>query len=163
MTLDLDLRLPAGTGAPADARRSLAPLRTTVPDPIRERAELLMSEVVTNSVRHAALGPGDTIDVHVHGSPSMVRVDVVDPGPGFDPSGREPTLGGGWGIWLLDRLATRWGVECDGATRVWFELRPAVSVDPGPGSDGSSNTEPEEVLHGREDGQGQGSRQGGRR
>jgi hypothetical protein len=163
VTLDLDLRLIPGDRAPSDARRALASLRDTVPDRVIERAELLMSEVVTNSVRHAALEPEDTIDVYVHGSPSMVRVDVVDPGPGFDPSGGEPTLDGGWGIWLVDRLATRWGVECDGVTRVWFELRPAVSIDTGSGSDGSSNAEPEEVLDGREDGQGQGSRQGSRR
>ena len=163
MTLELDLRLLAGTGAPSDARRSLAPLRSTVPDPLLDRAELLTSEVVTNSVRHAALGPEDTIEVRVQGSPTLLRVDVVDPGPGFDPRGREPTSAGGWGLWLLDRLATRWGVERDGATRVWFELRPAVSVDREPGSDWSSNTQPEEVLDGREDGQGQGPRQGSRR
>ena len=163
MIRELDLRLLADTGAPSDARRSLAPLRSTVPDPVLERAELLMSEVVTNSVRHAHLGPRDTIEVHVHGSPSLIRVDVVDPGPGFEPFGHEPTSRGGWGLWLLDRLATRWGVEQDGVTRVWFELRPAVSVDHEPGSEASSNTQPEEVLDGREDGQGQGPRQGGRR
>jgi Histidine kinase-like ATPase domain len=163
VSFELDLRLLPGAHAPSDARRSLAPLRATVPDPVRERAELLLSEVVTNSVRHAALGPGDTIEVHVRGSPSLIQVDVIDPGPGFESLGREPDLGGGWGVWLLDRLATRWGVERDGATRVWFELRPAVSVVHGPGSDGTSNAEPEEVRDGREDGQGQGSRQGSRR
>jgi hypothetical protein len=163
VSFELDLRLLPGPRAPSHARRSLAPLRAAVPDPVGERAELLLSEVVTNSVRHAALGPEDTIGVHVHGSPSLIRVDVIDPGPGFDSLGGEPDLGGGWGVWLLDRLATRWGVERDGATRVWFELRPAVSVDHGPGSDGLYNPEPEEVRDGREDGQGQGPRQGNRR
>jgi uncharacterized protein YjbJ (UPF0337 family) len=100
-----------------------------------ERAELLVSEVVSNSVRHAGLDPDDRIEVQMQGSPSMLRVDVIDPGSGFEPATRRPGLHGGWGVWLLDRLATRWGVERNGHTRVWFEIRPAVSVQPGPGSD----------------------------
>jgi anti-sigma regulatory factor (Ser/Thr protein kinase) len=104
-----------------------------------ERAELLVSEVVTNSVRHADLDPEDRIDVHMHCSPSMLRVDVTDPGPGFDPVGMRPRPGGGWGLWLMDQLATRWGVERDGNTHVWFEIRTAVSVEPGPGSEGTTD------------------------
>ena len=147
----MDLRLDPGARAPSRARRSLASFRSTVPEPLVERAELLVSEVVTNAVRHADLDPDDRIEVHVHGSPSTLRVDVIDPGPGFDPVGRRPRLSGGWGMWLLDRLATRWGVERDGNTRVWFEVRSAVSVEPRPGSDGTTDHHRGGAPHGGED------------
>ena len=51
-----------------------------------EDLRLLTSEVVTNSVRHAGLAPGDTIGVAVDVSERRVRVEVADDGPGFDPS-----------------------------------------------------------------------------
>lgn len=136
MAREVDLRLDPGARAPSQARRSLASFRSSVPEPLVDRAELLVSELVTNSVRHAGLDPGDRIEVHMQGSPSLLRVDVTDPGPGFEPTALRPRRpGGGWGMWLLDRLATRWGVERDGNTHVWFEIRPAVSVDVGPGSE----------------------------
>ena len=91
-------------------------------------AVLLVSEIVSNSVRHARLDASDAIQVRVRGSNSLLHVDVVDPGPGFDPD-RLPTSrpNGGWGLRLLDRLASRWGVERNDVTRVWFELAPPVS------------------------------------
>ena len=33
----------------------------------------------------------------------------------------EPSLEGGWGLYLLDRVARRWGVH-EGSTHVWFEI-----------------------------------------
>lgn len=65
----------------------------------------------------------------------MLHVDVVDPGPGFDP-GHLPTSrrNGGWGLRLLDRLADRWGVERNDVTRVWFELASPVSPSSSPGT-----------------------------
>jgi anti-sigma regulatory factor (Ser/Thr protein kinase) len=91
-------------------------------------AALLVSEIVSNSVRHAGLDAADAIEVRIRGSRSMLHVDVIDPGPGFEPEGARPREDdGGWGLWLLDRLATRWGVERGGATRVWFDLARPVS------------------------------------
>jgi anti-sigma regulatory factor (Ser/Thr protein kinase) len=56
-------------------------------------------------------------DDHVH-------VDVVDRGPGFDPKTASfpDSPESGWGLRLLDRLATRWGVRRNHDTVVWFEL-----------------------------------------
>lgn len=105
-------------------------LRVRLDDPVVDDAELLVSEIVSNSVRHAGLDTTDAIEVRIRGSRSMLHVDVIDPGPGFEPR-RTPTREAdrGWGLWLLDRLATRWGVERRGATRVWFDLAPRVSGD----------------------------------
>lgn len=90
-----------------------------------ERAELLVSEVVTNSVRHASFGPDECIRVVVHGGRKSARIEVEDPGPGFDPRPTRPAsrLETGWGIYLVDRIARRWGVDRGGGrARVWFEL-----------------------------------------
>ncbi len=137
MPLDLDVRLAPGARAPQQARRSLEPLRASLDDSLVDEAVLLVSEVVTNAVRHAGLDRTDVIEVRIRGSSSRLRVDVVDPGSGFDPARLRPADGhGGWGLWLLDRLAPRWGVERNDVTRVWFELGPAVSPVTGRGMGG---------------------------
>jgi hypothetical protein len=56
-------------------------------------------------------------------------VEVVDPGPPFDRP-RSPerfeTAQSGWGLFLLDRLASDWGVESEmDGKAVWFELAAA--------------------------------------
>jgi anti-sigma regulatory factor (Ser/Thr protein kinase) len=82
---------------------------------------------VTNSVRHGGSGEGDWIGFEVALSPSALRVEVSDKGPGFDPAPERPTPDevAGRGLFLVDALADRWG-SADGGTRVWFEVdRPA--------------------------------------
>ncbi len=87
-------------------------------------ARLLLSEVVTNAVRHGASGPGSTVGVRLVRRPGSLRVEVSDPGAGFDPSPRASghALGSGWGLHFVSEVAERWGVETDGGTRVWFEV-----------------------------------------
>jgi len=84
---------------------------------------LLLSELVTNSVRHGGK-QHRSIKLLVSITSFGVRVDVVDSGQGFDsnPKEIEPHDDGGWGLFLLDELADRWGVSQDGKTTVWFEL-----------------------------------------
>jgi len=86
-------------------------------------AELLTSEVVSNAVRHARLDPSQEIVVRIVAD-GFVRVEVADPGPPFDVDLREPsTDSSGWGLLLLDMIATSWGVELEGSgKRVWFEV-----------------------------------------
>jgi anti-sigma regulatory factor (Ser/Thr protein kinase) len=133
--LDIDIRLRSDAHSPARARRSLEALRPSLDDVLVDDAVLLVSEIVSNCVRHASLDESDAIEVRVRGSNSMLHVDVVDPGPGFDPEDfRSPRPHGGWGLRLLDRLATRWGVERNDVTRVWFELTSPVSQASSPGT-----------------------------
>jgi anti-sigma regulatory factor (Ser/Thr protein kinase) len=126
--LDLGFRLPPDARSPAEARRALEALRVSLDESVVDNAALLVSEVVSNSVRHAGLGAADAIEVRVRGSRAMLHVDVIDPGPGFEPRVRPRQEDGGWGLWLLDHLATRWGVELGDTTRVWFDLVPPVSA-----------------------------------
>lgn len=121
-------RLPPDARSPGQARRTLEGLRVSLDDPVVDNAALLVSEVVSNSVRHAGLGAADAIEVRVRGSRAMLHVDVIDPGPGFEPQVQPREDDGGWGLWLLNQLATRWGVEHADTTRVWFDLAPPVSA-----------------------------------
>jgi anti-sigma regulatory factor (Ser/Thr protein kinase) len=90
----------------------------------RDDLELLVTELLTNSVRHAGLGDDEAIRLRVAARPPELRVEVSDRGPGFEPSVVEPPSGapGGRGLLLVDRLSRRWGVARDECTRVWFDL-----------------------------------------
>jgi anti-sigma regulatory factor (Ser/Thr protein kinase) len=122
-TFDVELRVAPVPRAPEAARRSVETLRAEIDDRTVDDAVLLVSELVTNSIRHAGLDRDETIRVHVHRDESALRVEVTDPGGGFDPTEvPAPRPEGGWGLRLLDRIADRWGVSADDATRVWFEL-----------------------------------------
>jgi anti-sigma regulatory factor (Ser/Thr protein kinase) len=83
---------------------------------------LLTSEIVGNAVRHAGpLSPAEKIVFHAHMSEDHVRVEVADHGPGFDPEIRHDTSG--FGLRLVDKLASRWGVDRTArGCRVWFEV-----------------------------------------
>ena len=85
-----------------------------------------MTELVTNAVGHAKIGPEQSLRVELRFSPQRVRVEVLDAGTGFTRTGA-PSRGdefGGWGLFLVDQIADRWGVRRTASgTRVWFEVR----------------------------------------
>ncbi len=118
----ITLRLRGGPEAAARARRGLSKLRADIDPPLMETLRLLVTELVSNSVRHAR---SDTVVLKVLVGRSAVLTEVTDEGPGFDPAhaGEPGTDDSGWGLFLVERLAHRWGVKQeDDATKVWFEL-----------------------------------------
>jgi anti-sigma regulatory factor (Ser/Thr protein kinase) len=118
-------RLPAVARSVGAARHWLAeqPLEGVS----RRNAQLVLSELVTNSIVHAGLDPDrDEIEIRLHHTPTGVRVEVLDHGRGFadediDMPRRGPQIGGN-GLAIVARLADRWGVDRAGGTRVWFEM-----------------------------------------
>jgi integral membrane sensor domain MASE1 len=120
----ISVELVPGPGCPAHGRAALSPLVGALAVQDYSDLRLLVSELVTNSVRHARLGPGDRIRLQVEISDRVLRVEVSDPGEGFvanipEPGARGP---GGWGLFLTERLADRWGIDRDGEwTTVWLE------------------------------------------
>ncbi|MDP9341919.1 MAG: ATP-binding protein [Actinomycetota bacterium] len=120
----IEVHLRSTTDSPAEARDALRGLSRELPQPLVEDIRLLVSELVTNSVRHAGLGPEATIRLRADILPDRVRVEVTDPGPGFEPGQESPNIyqDSGWGLYLVGQVATRWGVELDEATKVWFEI-----------------------------------------
>src|SRR5205085_1527936 len=130
------LRLPASPVAASVARHAVAGLAPFLDRTVAENAELLVSELVTNSVRHAGLPPDAGIEFTLRATPDVVMVEVADAGRGF---GDDSSAGAGWralpgterasgwGLFLVEHIADRWGaVQVDGETRVWFELRPGA-------------------------------------
>lgn len=91
---------------------------------LRQTVRLLVSELVSNSVRHAARGSIDPIVVRFAVSSRFVRVAVTDHGPGFEPRVARPDgeSESGYGLYLVEQLADRWGTSDQGAMTVWFEL-----------------------------------------
>ncbi len=84
---------------------------------------LLVSEVVSNAVRHSAGDPAASIELVACFGAETIRVTVTDAGNGFTPRPRDPARShDGYGLYLLEKVATRWGVESRGDTKVWFEL-----------------------------------------
>jgi anti-sigma regulatory factor (Ser/Thr protein kinase) len=117
----LSLRLPGSPEAAAKARRALGKLRGDLDPPLMETLRLLVTELVTNSVKHTG---AETVVLKVLVGRSAVWTEVTDAGPGFDPASATGRDGTGWGLFLVERLADRWGVNQDAAsTQVWFELR----------------------------------------
>ena len=118
----ISLRLHGDPGAAAQARRALGKLRGDIDPPLMETLRLLVTELVTNSVKHAE---ADSVVLKVLVGRSAVLTEVTDEGPGFDPAttGLPRQDRSGWGLFLVERLAHRWGVHQEGpATKVWFEL-----------------------------------------
>lgn len=118
------VRLQREPQAPAIARSTVTDLLAgRVDRAVVEDVKLLVSELVTNAVRHQkAKG---TIEMEVDLAGRAVRVEVSDPGSGFSkPKVGEPPPDalGGRGLLIVDRVASRWGVTPGRPTRVWFEL-----------------------------------------
>jgi anti-sigma regulatory factor (Ser/Thr protein kinase) len=121
----LNLTLNEESGAAAAARRGLLEGNGTLPPAIQDDVLLLVSELVTNAVRHAGAGPEGRVQVQVLHGPRSVVVAVTDEGPGFtrNPSPSTGTESGGWGLLLVDQIADRWDVEyTTSGSRVWFKI-----------------------------------------
>ncbi len=115
------------------ARHAVAGLAPYLDPGVAENAELLVSELVTNSVRHSGVPEEASLEFSVRASPEVLMVEVADGGQGFEYSPPRPRVvagvaeASGWGLFLVDRIADRWGaVQMDGETRVWFELSPGA-------------------------------------
>ncbi|MDP8956715.1 MAG: ATP-binding protein [Actinomycetota bacterium] len=124
MKTKLELKLRATPDAPRDARHALDRLAPEVPQPVLENVRLLVSELVTNCIRHAGVEPGASIELKVSPRNSVIRVEVSDPGEGFEPAPVSLSLysTSGWGLYLVEQIADRWGVSVENGTKVWFEI-----------------------------------------
>jgi anti-sigma regulatory factor (Ser/Thr protein kinase) len=122
-----DVTIPLDGHAPGRARtvvkRSLAPHVTAS---VLEDALLLVSELITNSVRHCGAPEGDDLVVRVKVWRGTCRLEVEDRGcdKAIAPRRSDPTAGSGMGLNLVEMLSEHWGVirTAEGGTRVWAQL-----------------------------------------
>jgi integral membrane sensor domain MASE1/anti-sigma regulatory factor (Ser/Thr protein kinase) len=106
------------------ARKAIGDLEAVLDRALFANVRLLVSELVSNSVRHAQVSGGEAVELRAVVFADRVRVEVSDHGEGFErkthiPDRESPS---GWGLYLVDQLADRWGVMREDATRVWFEI-----------------------------------------
>jgi len=123
MRSDMSFELAGGPYAVTAARLALSDLDSHLDASVAFDVRLLVSELVTNSVKHARVSEDDSIILEVKVNDERVRIDVRDPGPGFEPPAAAPPddADAGWGLFLVEQLADEWGVVKERQT-VWFEI-----------------------------------------
>jgi anti-sigma regulatory factor (Ser/Thr protein kinase) len=117
--------LNGGLEAGSEARRVLVASDGELPAPVRNDVLLLLTELVTNAVRHGGVSLDESLRVELRLWPRRVRVEVVDGGTHFTQVRPRASGGesGGWGLFLVDRIANSWGVgRGPSGTCVWFEI-----------------------------------------
>ena len=114
----------SGRDAPGVARREFRVFAGHLGKDIESTGSLLVSEMVTNAVQHGPAETSSTIALHCALVGERLQVEIGDDGTGFVPPERteRQDAGSGWGLHLIDSLATTWGVDSGRPTRVWFEL-----------------------------------------
>lgn len=144
MSAKLELTLTAGPEAASAARVALEDLEQELGPTLLDDLRLMVSELVTNSIRHASADPREVIELRAWLYGDRFRIEVSDGGPEFTPVATRGRGGevGGWGLYIVESLADRWGVErLERRNCAWFEIdvrerRTAVSGRSAPASCG---------------------------
>ena len=127
--------LPFAAASVGVARRRLVSdlIRAGVYDPAVCDVALVISELLSNALRHAEPLPGSKIRVAWRIDPGSIQVSVSDGGGPTKPELGEPAQGatGGRGLRIVERLSSRWGTSTgEDGTTVWAEV-PARPVKQG--------------------------------
>jgi anti-sigma regulatory factor (Ser/Thr protein kinase) len=110
-------------GAPAVARSAVGHALTgRVDGRVLADAELLVSELVTNSVQHAGLSADDFVRIGAAVTEGVLRLEVDNPDATGTVAPRGDSKRSGFGLRIVETLADAWGVSRKGHTRVWVEL-----------------------------------------
>jgi anti-sigma regulatory factor (Ser/Thr protein kinase) len=113
-------------------------------------AGLVLSELISNALRHATPLPDATVRVSWWLDGDCLEIAVSDGGGPTVPAVNEPGSSaiGGRGLGIVDRLSLRWGVETsagdEGGTTVWAELALGFDREDEHADAGSHATDPEE-------------------
>jgi anti-sigma regulatory factor (Ser/Thr protein kinase) len=123
MRPEMSFELAGGPYAVTAARLALSDLDSQLDASIAFDVRLLVSELVTNSVKHAQVTEEESILLDVKIDGDVVRVEVRDSGPGFERPDTAPPddADEGWGLFLVEQLADEWGVD-SGRQAVWFQI-----------------------------------------
>lgn len=125
-------RIQGGHGAPGRARDRVLSHLDLVDGTGAGDVILIVSELVTNSVRHANVDTDQTLSLELTRFDGHLRIAVTDSGSPLQPRllRSDSPRPGGLGLRLVEQLSSAWRVERDaaGTTRVWCD----VPVDQGP-------------------------------
>jgi serine/threonine-protein kinase RsbW len=124
-----DIDVMPTADAPATARAAFdRALSGRLADRVLDDARVVLSELVTNSVRHAGLTAAQRVHVVATVDAARLRLEVDDAGTSGTVAPRTPDSDGGFGLQLVDAISARWGVERNDHTCVWAELDSAPRV-----------------------------------
>ena len=90
-----------------------------MPGELADAVDLVVSELVTNSVTHSGLDEPEEVSVRISSSSGAVTGEVVDDGRGIGTAPRFRPLS--LGLRIVEHTVDRWG-HSDHPTRVWFEF-----------------------------------------
>ncbi|MFZ1153902.1 MAG: ATP-binding protein [Solirubrobacteraceae bacterium] len=111
--------LPQAVGA---ARRSLREWEGYFEPDLFYDLSLCVSELVTKSVQHAQPASDDEIELVVSRHHELVRAEVMEHRPDVVVTQPAAMDGGDWGMFIVDRVADRWGVDRSMGTLLWCEI-----------------------------------------
>ena len=131
--LRFSLRVPVHVRSIRFVRAAMRSFVDMCGEDVADRLAMIYSELINNVVKHARLGPSDSVEINLQVGGGAVVGQVADAGVGFDPSRldmvKEEPLDakmvneGGLGLRIVERLARSWGVDRRrGRTEVWFAL-----------------------------------------
>jgi two-component sensor histidine kinase len=126
------IELAGDVHAGAAARRAVTDRGPDFAEPLRGDVLLLVTELVTNAVRHGRVGRDDSVRLECRSAGERVRFLVTDAGTELlgngGPPARAPIAAGAsdmsrWGLLLVEQIAEEWGVlHAPPGTCVWFEV-----------------------------------------
>jgi anti-sigma regulatory factor (Ser/Thr protein kinase) len=129
MSAPLQLAVPGDLEAGHVARHAIAASEPMLSPSVQGDLSLLVTELITNAVRHGGAGPDRPVSLEMRRRDGRIRVQVIDAGTDFDPPSPSTPIdsSGGWGLFMVDQIAERWGVyRAAAGTCVWFELPAGV-------------------------------------
>jgi anti-sigma regulatory factor (Ser/Thr protein kinase) len=119
-------KLPVDSDAPKRARDLVN--KVPLSRDARESIELIISELVTNVVRHGARDPAGELSMALRREGERVTGEVCGRGPEFSWAAPEPDRTGGRGLLIVDEIADRWGIKSNSQVCVWFECVDCASA-----------------------------------
>ena len=125
--MDIRRDLPISPEAAQLARETLDGwLSDLVGDETASNVRLAASELVENAVRHAGLETDDVIRLSGVATTDIVRIEVEQPssavGAKVVAAGERGPLEGGFGLRIVENVATKWGIRPETPGAVWFEV-----------------------------------------
>lgn len=128
-TLIGELELPRITSSPGAARDAVDTW-LGADHPAGFDVRLVVSELVTNAVRHSDLPAAHGVHLKLYDLGGLIRVEVRDPGavrttPKAETAGDDWTREGGRGLFIVEQCSTRWGVDYRPSPHgclVWCEI-----------------------------------------
>jgi hypothetical protein len=111
--------LPQAIGA---ARRTLRDWEAHFEPDVFYDLSLCVSELVSNTIRQGQPAGGDELELGVWRSDVLVRAEIREPRAHLVVSKPATMVASDWGMFIVDRVADRWGVDRSEGTLVWCEI-----------------------------------------